>query len=86
MSPIRIRPMPESFPSSPSPRFVHLRFHSEYSIQDSILRVDEAIKLAKADAMPALALTDLGNVFGLVKFYSAARKKGLKPIDRKSVV
>ncbi len=62
------------------PRFVHLRLHSEYSIVDGILRVDEAIKAAKADAMPALALTDLGNVFGLVKFYSGARKKGLKAI------
>ena len=62
------------------PRFVHLRVHSEYSVVDSILRVDEAIKAAKADAMPALALTDLGNVFGLVKFYSGARKKGVKPI------
>lgn len=62
------------------PRFVHLRLHSEYSVVDSILRVDEAIKAAKADAMPALALTDLGNVFGLVKFYSGARKKGLKAI------
>ena len=62
------------------PRFVHLRLHSEYSIQDGILRLDEAVKAAAADAMPALALTDLGNVFGLVKFYSGARKKGIKPI------
>ncbi len=70
---------PDSVANS-SPRYVHLRVHSEYSIQDSILRVDDAIKLAKKDAMPALALTDLGNVFGLVKFYSGARKKGVKPI------
>ncbi|MDD5388262.1 MAG: DNA polymerase III subunit alpha [Gallionellaceae bacterium] len=62
------------------PRFVHLRLHSEYAVQDSILRVDEAVKAAKADAMPALAMTDLANTFGLVKFYSAARKKGVKPI------
>ncbi|MBK9326518.1 MAG: DNA polymerase III subunit alpha [Hydrogenophilales bacterium] len=63
-----------------APRFVHLRLHSEYAIVDSILRVDEAIEAARADGMPALALTDLGNVFGLVKFYSGARKKGIKPI------
>ena len=63
-----------------NPRFVHLRLHSEYAVQDSILRVDEAVKAAKADAMPALAMTDLANTFGLVKFYSAARKKGVKPI------
>ncbi len=62
------------------PRFVHLRLHSEYSIQDSILRLDDAVNEAKADGMPALALTDLSNAFGLVKFYSGARKKGLKPI------
>ncbi len=62
------------------PRFVHLRLHSEYSIVDSILRVDDAIGAARADAMPALALTDLGNVFGLVKFYAGARKRGIKPI------
>jgi len=61
-------------------RFVHLRLHSEYSIQDSLLRIDEAVGRAKADAMPALALTDLANVFGMVKFYSAARKRGVKPI------
>jgi len=63
-----------------APRFIHLRLHSEYAVQDSILRVDEAVKAAKSDAMPALALTDLANTFGLVKFYLAARKKGVKPI------
>ena len=62
------------------PQFVHLRLHSEYSIQDGLLRIDEAVKQAKADAMPALALTDLANVFGMVKFYSAARKAGVKPV------
>jgi DNA polymerase-3 subunit alpha len=66
--------------SMTAPRFVHLRLHSEYAIVDSILRVDEAIEAARADGMPALALTDLGNVFGLVKFYSGARKKGIKAI------
>ncbi len=64
----------------PSPAFVHLRLHSEYSVVDSVVRLDEAIGLAAADAMPALALTDLGNLFGAVKFYKAARSKGVKPI------
>ncbi|HNQ03511.1 MAG TPA: DNA polymerase III subunit alpha [Thiobacillaceae bacterium] len=64
----------------PVPAFVHLRLHSEYSIQDGLLRVDEAIRQARADGMPALALTDLANVFGLIKFYSAARRQGIKPI------
>ncbi|WP_435628027.1 DNA polymerase III subunit alpha [Candidatus Ferrigenium straubiae] len=64
----------------PQPSFVHLRLHSEYSISDGMLRVDEAIAAAKSDAMPALALTDLNNVFGLVKFYQGARGKGIKPV------
>ncbi len=62
------------------PSFVHLRLHSEYSIADGIVRIGEAVGAAKADAMPALALTDLNNVFGLVKFYKEARGAGLKPI------
>ena len=61
-------------------RYVHLRLHSEYSVTDGIVRVGDAVKRAAGDAMPALALTDLGNIFGLVKFYSAARGKGVKPI------
>jgi len=60
--------------------FVHLRLHSEYSIVDGMVRLDQAVAAAAADRMPALALTDLGNVFGMVKFYKAARAKGIKPI------
>jgi DNA polymerase-3 subunit alpha len=60
--------------------FVHLRLHSEYSIVDGMIRIDDAVAAAVADKMPALALTDLSNVFGLVKFYTAARKAGVKPI------
>jgi DNA polymerase III subunit alpha len=62
------------------PRYVHLRLHSEYSISDGIVRVGDAVKRAAGDGMPALALTDLGNLFGLVKFYTGARGKGVKPI------
>jgi DNA polymerase-3 subunit alpha len=62
------------------PPFVHLRLHSEYSIADGIVRLDEAVSAAAADGMPALALTDLANVFGMVKFYKEARGKGVKPI------
>jgi DNA polymerase-3 subunit alpha len=64
----------------PQPSFVHLRLHSEYSISDGMLRVDEAVAAAQGDGMPALALTDLNNVFGLVKFYQGARGKGIKPV------
>jgi len=63
-----------------APSFVHLRLHSEYSIVDGIVRIDEAVEAAAADGMPALALTDLANVFGMVKFYQAARAAGVKPI------
>jgi DNA polymerase-3 subunit alpha len=63
-----------------SPSFIHLRLHSEYSIADGIARIGEAVAAAKRDAMPALALTDLSNVFGLVKFYKEARGAGVKPI------
>jgi len=65
---------------STSPAFIHLRLHSEYSIVDSTIRINEVIAKAEADNMPALALTDLSNVFGLVKFYQSARKSGIKPI------
>ena len=61
-------------------RFVHLRLHSEYSITDGIVRIDDAVARAVACAMPALALTDLSNFFGLVKFYNAARGSGVKPV------
>jgi DNA polymerase III subunit alpha len=63
-----------------APRFVHLRLHSEYSVTDGIVRIEEAVERAQADSMPALALTDAGNLFGMVKFYGAARAAGVKPI------
>src|SRR5574340_352782 len=64
----------------PEPAFVHLRLHSEYSIVDGIVRLDDALGRAAEDRMPALALTDLNNLFGMVKFYKAARAKGVKPV------
>jgi DNA polymerase-3 subunit alpha len=68
-----------------SPRFVHLRMRSEYSISDSIVRIDDLVKTAGADAQAALALTDGANLFGWVKFYKAARARGIKPILGASV-
>ncbi len=64
----------------PNPAFVHLRLHSELSIVDGIVRIDDAVARAAADGMGALALTDLANVFGMVDFYKSARKAGVKPI------
>ncbi len=60
--------------------FVHLRLHTEFSVADGTLRVAEAVAAAAADGQGALAITDLGNLFGAVKLYSAARKRGVKPI------
>jgi len=60
--------------------FVHLRVHTEYSVVDGTLRVDDAVAAAAADGQGALAITDLSNLFGAVKFYSAARRVGVKPI------
>ncbi|MCP9760116.1 PHP domain-containing protein, partial [Aquitalea sp. S1-19] len=63
-----------------TPRFVHLRVHSEFSVSDGIVRLGDAIKRARADQMPALAMSDLMNLFGLVKFYKGCRDAGIKPI------
>jgi len=62
------------------PVFVHLRLHSEYSLIDSVVRVGPLAARASALAMPALALTDAGNVSAMVKFYRAATAAGIKPI------
>ena len=67
-------------PESHAPRFVHLRVHTEYSISDGIVQVDAAIARAAADGMPALGISDLANLFGMVKFYKGARGKGIKPV------
>lgn len=63
-----------------TPSFVHLRCHSEFSVVDGITRISAMVGKAKEFNQPALALTDLGNLFGLIKFYKAARKNGIKAI------
>jgi DNA polymerase-3 subunit alpha len=60
--------------------FVHLRLHSEFSIVDSTCRIDDVVKAAVDGHQPALAITDLSNLFGAIKFYKEARGKGLQPI------
>ena len=60
--------------------FVHLHLHSEYSVVDSTVRLKPLMGALDAQAMPAVALTDMHNVFAAVKFYSAALKTGVKPI------
>jgi len=60
--------------------FVHLHNHTQYSLLDGACRVDRMIKLAKEYKMPAVAITDHGNLYGAIDFYLAAKKEGLKPI------
>jgi len=62
-----------------SPRFVHLSVHTEFSLIDSTVRIKPLVKKV-ADSMPAVAVTDRGNLFALVKFYQAALQGGIKPI------
>ena len=60
--------------------YIPLRAHSEFSITDGIIRIGELAKAAAEYGYPAVALTDLMNTFGLLKFYKACRKTGVKPI------
>ena len=62
------------------PSFVHLHVHSEFSLSDGLLKVKQLVNKAQALNMPAIALTDVNNLFALVKFYSACRDAGIKPI------
>ena len=62
------------------PDFVHLHLHSEYSLVDGIIRVDELVEHSLNHGYHSVALTDLTNLFGLIGFYRSARNKGIKPI------
>src|SRR5690606_13712899 len=53
--------------------FVHLRVHSEFSVSDGIVRLPELVSRVAALQQPAVAVTDLANLFGLIRFYKAAR-------------
>jgi DNA polymerase-3 subunit alpha len=61
-------------------KFVHLHLHSEYSVLDGVLFIDEIVDAALNFGMPAVALTDHGNLFGAIEFYKKATEKGIKPI------
>ncbi len=60
--------------------FVHLRIHTEFSVVDGTNRIDEIVGAAAADQQAALAITDLSNLFGTIKFYKECRSKGVKPL------
>ena len=60
--------------------------HTEFSVVDGTNRIDEIVKAAAADGQPALAITDLNNLFGAIKFYKEARGKGVKPLIGAEIV
>ncbi|MDY6850873.1 MAG: DNA polymerase III subunit alpha [Thermodesulfobacteriota bacterium] len=60
--------------------FVHLHVHTAYSLLDGAIRIKDLIRTAKEFNMPAVAITDHGNMFGVLKFYQEARQAGIKPI------
>ncbi|MCQ3805928.1 MAG: DNA polymerase III subunit alpha [Acidimicrobiaceae bacterium] len=60
--------------------FTHLHVHTEYSMLDGASRVDDAINAAVVDGQPALAITDHGNMYGVLEFYRGCRDAGIKPI------
>ena len=61
--------------------FAHLRVSSEYSIFKGLLSIEKLVEKAKSFDMPAIALTDHSNMFGLVKFFKKCEKEGIKPIS-----
>ena len=60
--------------------FVHLHLHTEYSMVDGIVRIKPLMKRVADYKMPAVALTDQSNLFGMVKFYRTAMASGIKPV------
>jgi len=63
-----------------TPPFVHLHTHSHYSLLDGLQQLPQLVRRAKEFNMPALALTDHGNLYGAIEFYKLCQKEGLKPI------
>ena len=61
-------------------KFVHLHVHTEYSLVDGLLRIDDYVDALMEGGMPAAAVTELYNVFSMVKFYRKCLSRGIKPI------
>lgn len=61
-------------------KFVHLHTHSHYSLLDGLTKIDSLVKEASRSSMPAIALTDHGNMYGAIEFYKECKKEGVKPI------
>ena len=65
--------------------FVHLHCHTDYSLLDGACDIDQLMKLTVEQKMPAVAITDHGNLFGAVKFYGAAKAAGVHPVIGRQV-
>ncbi|MDP3793105.1 MAG: PHP domain-containing protein, partial [bacterium] len=60
--------------------FTHLHVHTEYSLLDGAIDLEQLVNHAKKEGLKALAITDHGNIFGAVKFFQLCKKAGIKPI------
>src|SRR5579871_3167827 len=60
--------------------FIHLRCHSSYSLSEGAIKADKLASLAREARMPAVAITDSGNLFGALEFSQACADKGVQPI------
>ena len=61
-------------------KFIHLHTHSHYSLLNALPKIKDLVKMAKKMEMPALALTDAGNMYGAIEFYQVCKKNEIKPI------
>src|SRR4051794_36856088 len=64
----------------PLANFVHLRVHSAYSLSAGAIKVKELVQLCRGEAMPAVAITDSGNLFGALEFAIACAEAGIQPV------
>src|SRR5438094_2154709 len=60
--------------------FVHLRTHTAYSLSAGAIKIGELAKMCRAEAMPAVAITDSGNLFGALEFAMACAEEGIQPV------
>ena len=72
--------MSESSAKPPGVSFIHLRTHTAYSLSEGALQIKKLAELAKDASMPAVAITDTGNLFGALEFSEAMADKGIQPI------